>query len=478
MTTIQLPANGWRPRWYQQAAWDAWENGIKRQLLIWHRRAGKDELNLHQHAVASHQRIGNYWHMLPEQAQARKAIWHAVNPVTGRRRIYDAFPREVIDGDILENEMMIRLKVGSTFQLLGSDNYDSAVGAPPIGITFSEWALANPTAWAYLSPILAENGGWASFISTPRGANHLKRMHTQFAVDPHWFVQVLSVDKTKAISLEAIEEQRLEYLALFGQEIADMLVEQEFYCSWAGASVGSILARAMDRAEQEGRINDAVAFDPDGAPAEISCDLGFRDTTVWWFWQRRIGGYRVFACLHGSGMDADDWIPELDRKLTELGIDHKRLGRIWLPHDAAPRTFQSRHTAFERFAVHYGIGKMGLVPKAKQGDKVSAARLVVTQCEFNATACAAGIDGLTAWQFEWNEDSRSFSRDPKHDWSSHFGDSFAYGAQVMRGLAPPARDRAERHLEVIEGPMDAQRAQHQITLADAWSTRRKTSQRI
>jgi phage terminase large subunit len=32
-----------------------------------------------------------YWHMLPAYSQGRKAIWSAVNPHTGRRRIDEAF---------------------------------------------------------------------------------------------------------------------------------------------------------------------------------------------------------------------------------------------------------------------------------------------------------------------------------------------------------------------------------------------------
>lgn len=470
MPTIQLPANGWRPRPYQQPAWNAWERGIKRQLLIWHRRAGKDELNLNQHAVATHERIGTYWHMLPEYAQARKAIWDAVNPMSGKRRIDEAFPME-LRASTRDNDMFIRFKCGSTWQVVGSDNFNALVGTPPVGITLSEWALANPTAWGYLSPILAENGGWASFISTPRGANHLKRMHDDFKDDPSWFVQTLSSDDTKAVSALAIEEQRKEYRALFGEEIADMLIEQEFHCSFAGASVGSILARIIDKAERANRIRDDVVFDPDGAAVEISCDLGFRDTTVFWFWQRRLGGYTVFDCMHGSGMDADDWIPQIDERLTSHGIDYKRLGKIWLPHDGAPKTFQSKHTSFERFASYFKVGKMGMVPVSKKADQVSASRLVASQCVWNKTKCAAGLDGLRSWQFQWNDETRSFSADPKHDWASHFGDAFAYGAQVMQGLAPPVKDwQDERHLEVGPG--------NTLTIDDAWKTQRSVSDRI
>jgi hypothetical protein len=470
MPTIQLPANGWRPRWYQRKAWNAWEKGIKRELLIWHRRAGKDELNLNQHAVGTHTRIGTYWHMLPEYAQARKAIWDAVNPVTGKRRIDEAFPQE-LRASTRDNDMFIRFKCGSTWQVVGSDNFDALVGTPPIGITLSEWALANPTAWAYLSPILSENGGWASFISTPRGANHLKRMYDDFKDDPTWFVQVLGVEQTHAVSHDAIEHQRKEYRALFGEEIADMLVEQEFNCSFAGASVGAILARAIDKLERGGAINDDVRYDPDGAQVIISSDIGFRDTAVWWFWQPYFGGYRVFDCMHGSGMDADDWIPEVEERLKSHGIDDSRLGKIHLPHDARPRTFQSKRTSLERFAANFGVGKLAIVEASKGADKVSASRLVISQTKFNKTACAEGLDGLRAWQFEWNDETRSFARDPKHDWASHFGDAFAYGAQVVRGMDAPSRPRDdERHLETGPG--------NRMTMADAWATQRAASSRI
>ena len=49
----------------------------------------------------------------------------------------------------------------------GSDNFNSLVGSPPVGVVFSEWALADPTGMGLPRPILAENGGWALFISTP-----------------------------------------------------------------------------------------------------------------------------------------------------------------------------------------------------------------------------------------------------------------------------------------------------------------------
>ena len=167
MPEIVIPHN-WQPRDYQQPLWRYLCNGGKRAVAVWHRRAGKDDICLHWTACAAMERVGVYWHLLPQADQARKAIWDAVNPLTGLRRIDEAFPH-AIRANTRETDMFIRFKNGSTWQVVGSDNFNSLVGTPPIGLVLSEWALADPAAWAYLSPILMDNGGWAVFITTPRG---------------------------------------------------------------------------------------------------------------------------------------------------------------------------------------------------------------------------------------------------------------------------------------------------------------------
>ena len=124
-----LPAGGWAPRSYQRRLWRYLERGGKRAIAIWHRRSGKDDVALHRMAVAMHERVGTYWHLLPEAAQARKAIWDAVNPMTGKRRIDEAFP-EAIRNTTRDNEMFMRLANASTYQVVGSDNFNSLVGSP------------------------------------------------------------------------------------------------------------------------------------------------------------------------------------------------------------------------------------------------------------------------------------------------------------------------------------------------------------
>lgn len=200
-----------------------------------------------------------------------------------------------------------------------------------------------------------------------------------------------------------------------------------------GATQGAILARWVNQAIREGRSHDEVEFDRNGAGIEVSCDLGFRDTASFWYWQRTLGGFRVLAYDGDTGLDADDWIPRIKNKIIELGAASK-LGKIWLPHDARAKTFQSKHTTIDRFVSAFGVDKCAIVPHSKKIDQISAARAILPKCEFHSTNCEAGMDGLIAWEYAYNEDLGVFSREPLHNWASHPSDAFAYGAQVMEQL--------------------------------------------
>jgi phage terminase large subunit len=71
---INLPYK-FKFREYQKPQFRASAEGIKRFYKVWHRRAGKDITDLNFEICKSMEEVGNYWHMLPEYNQARKAIW-------------------------------------------------------------------------------------------------------------------------------------------------------------------------------------------------------------------------------------------------------------------------------------------------------------------------------------------------------------------------------------------------------------------
>jgi hypothetical protein len=380
--------------------------------------------------------------MLPEYQQARKAVWDAINPRTGKKRIDEAFPLE-LRAATRSQQMQIEFKNGSHFQVVGSDNPDSLVGAPPAGIVYSEWALSNPNAKAYLRPIILENQGWQIFNTTPRGRNHA---HTTFRAAERdmrsgldAFAQVLDATQTGVFTQEQLDGELKSYINDFGEDYGRAKFEQEYLCSFEAANLGAILARAIGIAEKQGRVTDDVEFDRFGQPLEISADIGRRDTATWWFWQSAMGGYRIVDHDSGWGIDADEWCFRLKERIDRYSLEGKKtaLGRIWLPHDARAKTFAAKRSAVEIFCDHFGTDHVAITPDSSKADRINAARVLIPRIKFHATKCEKGLEGLRAWSFEFDEEKKTFSAEPLHDWASHEGDGFSYGCLVMRQAEPP-----------------------------------------
>lgn len=439
---ISLP-NNWKPRDYQLPAWNYLEKGGKHAELIWHRRAGKDDLCLNRAAVATVERVAGYWHMLPEYSQARKAIWDAVNPHTNKRRIDEAFPKE-LRKTTRNHEMIIEFKNGSTWQVVGSDNYNSLVGSSPAGIVYSEWALANPAASAYLRPIVAENNGWQIYITSTRGRNHAYKTYKAALNDPDAFAQILTAYDTKAFTEERLEKELANYIADFGDDYGRAKFEQEYLCSFDAANLGAILAGNLAIAERDGRINNDVEYDPEGAPLDITADIGRRDAATWWFWQPKLGGYSIVDYDGGWGLGAEEWCEKLKERIGD-----RKLGKIYLPHDARAKTFAARHSAVEIFIKYFGAKHVSITPNSKKADRINAARTLIKRIEFNETKCEKGLEGLRAWSYEYNEDTKTFGLEPKHDWASHDGDGFSYGCLIMQQLKPQPKKPPMRTIQEV-----------------------------
>lgn len=292
--TLSADALEFRLRPYQQTARDKFNAGLRRQILIWHRRAGKDIFALDTASEESKKTVGTYWHLYPTHVQAKRAIWNGIDK-TGVRFLERAFPAER-RASTRTADMQIELKNGSMWQLCGSDRYDSLVGSNPRGVVFSEWALCDPRAWDYIRPIIRENDGWVIFITTYRGRNHAHKMAKSLANNPEWFIDVRTIDDTtdndgKPILTSAdIEADR-------GEGMSESLIQQEYYCNPVAARSGAIYGKSLEAMTEHGRIG---AFGYDAAsPVFASWSLEFDDQYTVIFFQAsgnetRIIGSRSF----------------------------------------------------------------------------------------------------------------------------------------------------------------------------------------
>ena len=371
--------------------------------------------------------MGSWWHCLPQREQARKAIWNQVNPHTGKRRIDEAFPVE-LRKRTLEHEMFIEFHNGSTWQVIGSDNYDHLVGSSPLGITFSEWALAMPAAWAYFAPILDENDGTAIFITTPRGKNHAYKTWQAGMEDrEYWFAEVQSVIET-GYSMERVERQRREYQKIYGVDAGDAMIEQEFFCSFEAAILGAIYGREISALRRMGRVRN-FQINP-AYPVHRAWDLGRgkSDAMSIWFFQWIAGEVRYVDYVEGF-QHSIGWYADIIKAKGYPRGPKEDPAIDYVPHDAKVASMELETTRI-KFMIDCGLNPR-LVPDHYVEDRHSAGRYVLQRSFFHPR-CADALETLAAYQYEWDEKANTFRKIPKHNYASHCADSFGYSAVARK----------------------------------------------
>lgn len=419
---ITLPAYEWEPREHQLHAWhNLLSDAINTVVLAWHRRAGKDEITLHGTGIKAMNRVGNYWHFLPQQEQARKALWEAVNPRTGRVRWKDAFPPEIIE-HVDNQAMQIRFKNNSTWQLLGSDNYNSLVGTTPVGMVFSEAALADPAAYGFFRPILLENNGWSWHISSTRGRNHFYRLFKSLEHDPTAFCQHLSAETSGVFTPLQLAAERRAYVSLYGDALGNALFEQEYLSSWDASIIGAVFGAELRRLRQQGRALP-LAYDP-RYPVHTSWDIGVLDPTIILFWQMVGNSPRLF-----------DWYTSVDTGIEHYAevlaskryFYHHHVG----PHDTSQREWGTNGVGRMDIAKQLGI-RFERVPQTAKTDSIAAGSRLINSMMINVQDhpvedpmedCSFVLDALEQYRFTFDEKRKVMSKNPVHDWTSHYSDA-------------------------------------------------------
>jgi len=419
---ITIP-HKYEARTYQQVIFDKIDEGYKRIIQVWHRRAGKEKTDINIIAREVYETVGAYFYIFPTYNQGKKILWNGADKQG--MRFLDHLPKETRLRTV-GNEMFIEFKNGSTFQVVGSDNIDTIVGTNPRGVIFSEYSLQDPRAWDYIRPILAENEGWAIFNFTPRGENHAKELLDYALTDPeHWFVSNLTVDDTGAIKTEVLEQERKEIIAKNGD---DGIFQQEYYNSFSAALVGSFYGKIVEQMEKDGKITD-VPYDPN-LLVHTWWDLGIDDSTSVGFFQKHGLQWRFFDYLEESGEGLTYYIQELGKK-------NYIFGKHYAPHDIVVRelgTGRSRlETAkdlgitFETIKKKDGTLKSA-VPMLPIEDGIQAVRGRLQTLYIDKTRCDRALKALKNYHKDYDEENKVFRKSPKHDWSSHCAD-------MLRGWA-------------------------------------------
>lgn len=430
---VEYNENGrahFRYRSYQLRARNARKAGCKRFCQVLHRRAGKDRSWLAITLEAMLERVGVYFHVFPSLNQGRRDLWdnivhEKINGVERPVKMIDMFPPELIaPNGKNETEMQITLINGSIWQIMGADSQeaiDRLRGPNPVGIVFSEFAFMLKSAWTTLEPVLAENGGWASFIFTPKDESHGFELYNYALTAHNWFCELLTIADTKRDAegedgSPVIDEDQIADFRASGTSETD--IQREYYCSFKGFLHGTIYGDLMMTARAEDRIRDipyVVNY-----PVGVCFDIGVSDHCAFWFYQL-IGHAKHFIDYH------EDKLKTVQHYARFLKQDKQYIyGRMSVPWDG-------------RFAAADYLSSVGFpnVDVAKKGgvqDGINSVRQEFATFYFDQTKCARGIACLENYKREWDTVAHVFSNTPKHDEYSHGADALRTGA--VAGFGP------------------------------------------
>lgn len=384
-------------------------------LMVCHRRAGKTVACVNELVIRglhTKKKNARFAYVAPFRQQAKEIAWTYLKEATNDIRVEK--PRE--------SELRVKLPNDVWITLYGADNPDALRGLYFDGIILDEFGDMKPSLMGeVILPCLADRQGWLSIIGTAKGRNQFYKYKQEAETNPKWYFKSLKASESKIIP-----DSELEILA---ETMTEDQYEQEMECSFDAALQGTYFADAINRIGKKGQlIYGESLYDPE-QKVHVAADVGFRDSTAWWFWQPRADGIAVIDYYEANGKHVDHYL----EVLKERGYEYHE---IWLPHDAKAKTLATRRSTVEQFQVPalvrpdlYGgdvVLPVRMVPKLAVQHGIDAARMMLDKCWFDMDRCEQGIDALRSYRRQWHEHSQSYSDKPLHDWASNGADGFRY----------------------------------------------------
>ena len=373
--------------------------------LCVHRRGGKTVACIHDavlRAMYTQKKKAKYAYIAPFRKQAKEIAWEYLKDATNGIR----------SGPPRESDLRIKLYNGATIQIYGADNPDSIRGLYFDGLIVDEYGDMRPNLWGeILLPTLIDRQGWAVFIGTMKGKNHFYKTLLKAETAPNWHYMQLKASESGILSDEDIMELR--------SQLSEAQYQQEFECNPNAAIMGTYYSDIIAEMEMEERMGNHP-YDPNEL-VHCSADLGFTDSTAFWFWQLTPEGPVMIDYYENDSKPLEHYVTMLQDKGYEYAD-------LWLPHDAKAKSFQTGRSTIEQL-ISAGL-PCKPVPKLAIQHGIDAARLMLPSIRFDRERCSNGIEALRAYRRQFSEKTQQFSNAPLHDWSSNGADSFRYFALV------------------------------------------------
>ena len=396
--------------------------------MVVHRRAGKTVACVNElviRALYCTKENARFSYIAPTFTQAKDIAWQ--------------YLKDAVKGfvtQIRESELRVILPNGAWITLYGSDNQNRLRGIYHDGLICDEYGDCRPSLWGeILLPALLDRDGWAVFIGTPKGKNHFYRTYERAKKEEEWYSFLMPANVSGILS----EKQ----LRAVKQQSAPEEYEQEMLCSFTAAVRGTYYSYLIQKLEIEGNIKAGVcAYNPE-QKVFAAADLGFSDSTAFWFWKLRPDGIAIIDHHEADGKDLEYYFGMLDDK----GYEYET---IWLPHDARAKTLQTGRSTIEQFLERkYPVQ---ITPKLSVQHGIDAVRKILPRCYIDTEKCYNGVEALRAYRRKYDEINQSYSNTPLHDFASDSADAFRYLALVAQVSGGPKTVTKKSRYDAIQQP--------------------------
>src|SRR3990167_7404567 len=406
------------------------DSKMRWSVLCCHRRAGKT-LAAVNHLIrdALSELKTTFAYIGPTYTQAKRVAW----------QYFKDFSIVVPGTSFNEAELRVDYPNGSRIYVLGAENPASLRGLALNGVVFDEYSQQPPHIFGeVIRPALADRQGYAVWIGTVVGKNHLWTLWNDNKEDPEWFTMYLKASESGILPAEELADAR--------KTMSDSEYLQEFELDVNATIKGAYYTAEIERARRENRVT-AVPYDK-FSQVSVYFDLGIGDDTAMVFVQRIGVEWHVLDAYKASGEALHHYVDVLNRK----GYAYERL---YLPHDAAARELGTGKSREELLRSLTNTPVL-VLPRESVEDGINAVRMIFSQCWFDSEKCAGLIDALSLYRKEWDEKAGMFKEKPKHDWTSHYADAFRYFAMHARTnrriLVPESKDPEVRsHFRDAQG---------------------------
>ena len=293
-------------------------------------------------------------------------------------------------------------------------------------VSARSWEVLIPTIrkegseiWVTFNPRYVTDPTWVKFVVGADEDTFIKKVGWQ---DNPWFPETLNKERLK------LQKQDPKAYA----HIWDGEFDERFQ--------GCVYASHIKKAQEAGRISH-VPYKA-GVPVFTVWDLGRSDRTSIWFVQKVGLEVRVIDFYENNNEDLPHYAELVRSKSYEYSTHY-------MPHDSKHERLGMQGSIKSQFE---GMGlKCSDIPMISIKASIELGRVLLSEVWIDKENCKDGIHALNHFQFEYNESTQNYKDKPKHDWSSHASDAWAYLAVVLDKMGSQSDDNVKLDINFNTG---------------------------